>query len=150
MLERIDSILPPGRGPANERIRDKIRSETSAYLAQIARADRLARTNFARLMQFVVNPVMRGTPESYATLIIFEELARELKLADDGPLLHDHAFDLARFARAHRAIASESSEQLRAGAARVWSRIFRAEFAPLTVPTRELPAGPDIWQSAHP
>jgi len=136
-LERIDSILPPGRGPASERIRFKILIETSAYLAQLARDDRLVHANFSRLMQFVVNPPMRGLPESYAALVITEELARELNVTDGARLHHDHAFDLARFARAHQMIVATPTADLRGAAARTWSRLFRADFAPLTGPTRD-------------
>ncbi len=137
MLERIDSIVPKGRGPANERIRDKIRIETSAYLAQIARDDRLARSTFARLLQFVVNPAMRGTPESYATLIILEALGPELKVEGGAPLFHDHAFDLGRIARAHQRIVAVPREELRAAAARAWSRLFGMDLAPLAGPLNE-------------
>jgi hypothetical protein len=134
MLERIDSILPPGRGAASDRIRDKIRSETSAYLAQLARDDRLTRSTFSRLMQFLVNPATRGTPESYVALILLEELGSELDAAVGAPLLHDHRFDIERIARAHKRIVSLPREKLRSAAARTWSRLFRAELAPLTAP----------------
>ena len=88
-------------------------------------------------MQFVVNPPMRGLPESYAALVITEELARELNVTDGARLHHDHAFDLARFARAHQMIVATPTADLRGAAARTWSRLFRADFAPLTGPTRD-------------
>src|SRR5262249_40024553 len=136
MLERIASILPPGRGAASERIRDKIRSETSAYLAQIARDDRLTRATFSRLMQFIVNPASRGTPESYAALLLLEELGSELNVPVGAPLLHDHHFDIARIARTHQGIVAVSRDDLRGAASRAWSRLFHADFAPLSGPTK--------------
>jgi hypothetical protein len=139
MPSRIDSLVSPGQGRAVEQLRYRIRSELSAYLAQLARDDVLPHTTLARCIRFIANPNLRGGPESYAMLVAIEGLARERGVTDVGPLLHDRALDGARIAVVHQRIAASSAEELRAAARSVWARLFGAPLAALTGPPSTIP-----------
>jgi hypothetical protein len=127
----IDGLVPPGQGAAGEKLRDRIRAELSAYVAQIARDDRMPKTTFTLLARFLVDPRMRGTAESYASLVALEELSRELGVSGVIPILERGHLNDARIDLAHRSITAVTADDLRGAARRVWKRLFGAELAPL-------------------
>ena len=128
----VDALVSPGGGRAGENLRDHIKNELSAYLAQLARDEPLARTTFTMLLRFLADPRVRGSAESYAALIATEELASELGIAGASPLLHDRLIDDARVDLAHRELTTVPAPKLRDAARKVWSRLYGADLAPLT------------------
>jgi hypothetical protein len=132
MPHAIDALVPPGQGPAGEKLRDHIRAELSAYVSQIARDDGTPKTTFTLLLRFLVDPRMRGTPEWYAALVATEELARELAIADVVPIRVGGHLDDVRIDHAHHALSSVPPDALRSAARRVWTSLFAADLPPLS------------------
>ncbi|HSO33754.1 MAG TPA: hypothetical protein VLT33_14575 [Labilithrix sp.] len=126
----LDALVPPG-AKAAENVRNHVRSELSAYLAQIARDEPLTRTTFTMLLRFLADPRVRGGAESYAALVATEQLAAELGIAGVAPLFHDGKLDDARIDLAHRELTNVPAPKLRDAARKVWSRLFGAPLAPL-------------------
>ncbi len=126
----IDALVSGG-GRAGDNLRDHIKNELSAYLAQIARDEALTRTTFTMLLRFVADPRVRGSAESYAALITTEELARELGVAGIEPLLRDGHIDDARVDLAHRELTAIPAPKLREAARKIWSRLYGRDLAPL-------------------
>ena len=120
----IDALVPPGGGRAADNVRDHVRNELSAYLAQIARDEALTKTTFTMLLRFLADPRVRGGVESYAALIATEELASELGISGVTPLLHDRKLDDARIDVAHRGLTAVPAPKLQEAARRVWARLF--------------------------
>lgn len=60
-------------------------AETSAYLSEVARGHDLVKLNLGVLAGHALEPSTWGSPEYYAALVIFEGLARELRLPDEAP-----------------------------------------------------------------
>ena len=128
----IDALVPPGQGSGADNVRDHVKSELSAYLAQIAREEPLTKTTFTMLLRFLADPRVRGGVESYAALIATEELAAELDIKGVAPLLRDRKLDDARIEIAHRELTSVPAPALREAARKVWGRLFAGDLAPLT------------------
>jgi len=125
--------LVRGDSPAVEDIRDAVKNELSAYLAQIARDDRTPRTTFTLLVRFLVNPRTRGSTESFVAVIATEEIAKELGIAGASPLLARSRLDEARLIEAHRSVTAVPAAALTAAARKVWARLFGRELATLTL-----------------
>jgi hypothetical protein len=127
----LDAFVAPDQGPASDAAREKIRSELSAYLAQLARDDRTTRTTFTLIARFLVDPKLRGAAESYSAAIAIEELARELGVTGVVPIVHDGGVDEARLVRAHETITAVGRERLSGAARNVWAHLFGRDLAPL-------------------
>jgi hypothetical protein len=112
-------------------VRDHVRNELSAYLAQVARDEALTRTTFTMLLRFLADARVHGGAESYAALIATEELAAELGIPGVAPLLHDRKLDDARIDVAHRELTAVPAPRLREAARRVWARLFGHPLAEL-------------------
>jgi len=130
----VDQFVPPAQTPAIEARRDKIHLELSAYVAQIARDDRMPHVTFNFIVRYLVDPKQQSLAEAYAAIAAVEELAIELGTTDVGHVFHDHKFDEARILRAHQKVAATRSADLSAAARRVWARFFGSELAPLDGP----------------
>jgi hypothetical protein len=130
MPARVDEFFPPGRGMATDRARTRLTHELSAYVAQIARDEALARTTYSLLVRFLFDPNMRGGIESHVALIVTQELARELGVPL-GPILVNRTVDDAMLERAHAGITGHPPAKIAAAASQVWSRLFGAPLAPL-------------------
>jgi hypothetical protein len=105
------------------------RNELSAYLAQLARAERTPLTNLGLIARFLLQKQAWGTPESYAALVIFQELRTEMmppSTREAPPLLVRREVDREEVAKLYLAITGEDPMTLRAAAGRVWGRLFGA------------------------
>ncbi len=132
-IDALVALVAPGR--VSDNLRDHVKNELSAYLAQVARDELLTKTTFTMLLRFLADPRVRGGAESYAALIATEELAAELGISGIAPLLHDRKLDDARIEAAHRELTAVPAPTLRDAARRVWSRLFGrplSDLAPLT------------------
>ncbi|MDB4942654.1 MAG: hypothetical protein JWP97_2188 [Labilithrix sp.] len=127
----LDALIPPGQGKSADDVREHVSAELSAYLAQIARDEQMARTSFTMLLRFVADPRVRGTAESYAAIIATEQLAAELGVEGVAPIVHDRDVDDAHVDRAHREITAVTPEKLREAAGKVWARLYGRPLAPL-------------------
>lgn len=123
--------LVRGSGALAANVRDGVKNELSAYVAQIARDDRLARTTFTLLVRFLVNPKTRSSTESYAAIVATEERAQELGATDVGSLVLRGRLDEDRLARAHRAITAVPPAKLADAVRHVWKRLFGRDLAAL-------------------
>jgi hypothetical protein len=122
-----------GESAAADDVRDAVKNELSAYLAQIARDERMPRTTLTLLVRFLVNPKTRGSTESHVAIVAVEELAHELGVVGASPLVVRGRIDEARLIRAHRELTSVPPATLTAAARRVWARLFGRELPPLAL-----------------
>ena len=127
----LDALIPEGAGKGAGVMRDHVKAELSAYLAQIAREEILTRTTLTMLVRFVADPRVRGSAESYAALIALEELSTEGGIKDVSPIVHDRQLDDTRIDHAHQALTALPPEKLRELAKKVWARLYGRELAPL-------------------
>jgi hypothetical protein len=132
MPPQIDALVR-GDSSAAEDVRDAVKNELSAYVAQIARDDRPPRTTFTLLVRFLVNPRTRSSTESFVAAIATAELARELGIAGASPLLARGRLDEARLIHAHRSSSAVPPAALTGAARKVWARLFGRELATLTL-----------------
>lgn len=98
--------------------------ETSAHLAQLARAPGSARTILGDL---VSNTFTGGcsSADCLAALVILEELGVELGHATPRELTAEHAYAIAAVAELYVDIARHPAADVSAAARRAWTRIFR-------------------------
>lgn len=97
--------------------------ETSAHLAQLARAPGSARTILGDL---VSSTFMGGcaSADCLAALVILEELGVELGHATPRELTAEHAYAIAAVAELYVDIARHPAADVSAAARRAWTRIF--------------------------
>ncbi len=129
--KEIDELVPPNAGKSSDRRRQRMQAELSAYLSQIGRDEKMARTTYTLLLRFLVDPKTRNTPEAVAAMITTEELAKELRVKDVVPLVHAGRLDEDRMVRAHTEFCRQKTPDLAAAARKAWARIFEAPFPPL-------------------
>lgn len=102
---------------------ERSNAELSAYLSQIARDPQRARSHVVHVSRFLMARELWGTPESYAALVIFEQLARELGL-EPGPLVRSPSIVRAEVTRLFLDLRTRSSAEVAAAATRVWERLY--------------------------
>lgn len=122
-----------GDSTAVATIRNGVNNELSAYLSQIARDVKMPRTTYSLLVRFVVNPRTRVSSEGIAGVLATEALARELKVADETPLVVSRKLDEDRLVRAHKGITSAPPAEVSAAARRAWAVLFGRELPALDV-----------------
>jgi len=123
--------LVRGEGRDADDLRDVVKNELSAYVAQIARETRTPCTTATLLARFAANPKTRGSTESAAAVIAVDALARELGGREGAPLVERARLDEARLVRAHATIAAAPPEAINGAARRAWARLFGRPLAPL-------------------
>lgn len=111
----------------------RARDELSAYLSEIARDDATPKTTLAMLSRHVFDEGLWGTAESYATLVIFEELARAAGIALPGPFVEDRLIKRDRVAYVFVKLVDGSGADLRATAKKAWEQLFDRELVELTL-----------------
>jgi len=146
---RIDAALPSPRpipaelegyvGPAKDRhgkprkLVELARDELSAYSSAMARDARTTGVHLTLISRFLFDRDRWGSAESYAALVIFDGLARELGVEVDGPLVEHGAVARERIARIYLAATAAPPEQVRAAARRLWERLFAAPLSPMEI-----------------
>lgn len=120
------SALVPCEGPLGHRVL----AETSAYVAELGRGPAFVRTNLALLARYLLDPDLLGAAESYAALVAFAGLARELGIAT-GPLVGPAGLDRAAAARLYLGLRARGPAALAAAATRTWQRLFGRPLPPL-------------------
>jgi hypothetical protein len=119
-------VGPAGEGEA-ARFAAQARAELSAYLAELARDTRAARSDLTMIARFLFDPRLQGIAECYAALVIVDGLAAELDLPKRGPLVRGGHVDRAVVAELYLALTAQPPDALRAAAARRWRALFLAE-----------------------
>lgn len=119
--------LPDSFGHLSERLDKRLvwssMHETSAHLAQLARAPASARTILGEL---VSSTFMGGcnTGDCLAALVILEEIGVELGRATPRELTAEHAYTIAAVSELYVDIAQHPAADVSAAARRAWTRIF--------------------------
>jgi len=109
---------------------EKTNTETSAYVAELARDASLVKTNLAIFSTFLFREHGWGTPESYAALVVFDGLARELQLTH-APLVVRMRVDRTALSTLYLALRAKPPEVLSDAARRLWERLYARPLAPL-------------------
>lgn len=124
--------LPPSFRVLAERLDRRLvwssMHETSAHLAQLARAPGSARTILGEL---VSNTFMGGcnTGDCLAALVILEEIGTELGHATPGELTTENSYTIAAVAELYVDIARHPAADVSAAAGRAWTRLFEQPLA---------------------
>ena len=105
------------------------RAELSAYLAELARSE-VPRVVLVQLLGFAIDQGMWGSPESFAALVVFEQLGRALSLGAD-PVVADGKIDRAAVAAWFAKLETKTPEAVSAAARSLWARLFSRELAAL-------------------
>jgi hypothetical protein len=104
--------------------------ETSAHLAQLARAPGSARTILGDIVSNTFTGDCAGA-DCLATLVILEELGAELGHATPRELTAERAYTIAAVAELYTDIAQHPAADVSAAAQRAWERIFGEPLAPV-------------------
>jgi hypothetical protein len=100
------------------------RNELSAYASQIASDMWLPQVALWNMSRHAFRSSRRGSPESYAAVIIIEGLARQLDVPSRGPVFHGGEIDRDRLAALVGPLAAKPTIELRSAAARLWAELF--------------------------
>lgn len=117
-------------GQENVRARRAL-AELSAYLSEIARGPQLVKTNLALFAGHLFNRRSWGTAESYAALVTFEGLGREVGF--ERPLRVGRTIDRAALAELYLALRDVPSARLASLAAELWASLFGRPLPPLVL-----------------
>jgi len=112
------------------RLAERSNAELSAYLSQVAREPERARSHLVQISRFVMNRDAWGMPESYAALVIFETLARELGISH-GALVVARRIQRGELAAIFLAARGRSGAEIAGAASRSWSELYGVELPPL-------------------
>jgi hypothetical protein len=122
-----------GRTESEDRVNhlaERANAELSAYLSQVAREPARAAGHLVFVSTFVMSRDSWGMPETYAALVIFESLARELGLVP-AELVVAGRVVRGEIARLFLAMRARSGEELSAAAQRAWRALYGVELPPL-------------------
>lgn len=130
-LARFVGPLRDGHGRPNA-MAIRARNELSAYTSQIASDMWLPQAALWNLARHAFQTNRRGTPESYAAVLVLEGLARQLEGTggqmilprDAKSALADGKLDRDRLAELIAPLASKTTIELRSAAARLWGELF--------------------------
>lgn len=109
---------------------ERTTAETSAYVSELARDATLVKTNLAIFSTNLFRQHGWGTAESYAALVVFEGLARELGIAH-GPLVVRMRVDRNALATLYLALRAKPSAALAQAARRLWEHLYARPLPPL-------------------
>ncbi|MEM7608720.1 MAG: hypothetical protein AAF411_25485 [Myxococcota bacterium] len=98
-------------------------AELSAYLAELGASPALSRTRLSLLSRHLYDQSGWGRAECYATLVIFDLLARHLEL-DHGPFVVRRRIDREAIADIHLRVLQRTGAELSAAANAAWSEAF--------------------------
>ncbi len=110
---------------------ERTRAELAAYLSQIANDPVTPQLSLWQVAHHVFDRHRWGTAESYAGVLIVEGLARQLHVAQAGPVIHDGAIDRTRLLEPAVALVTASDDQLRAAARALWTELYDEPFVPI-------------------
>ncbi len=105
----------------------RARNELSAYTSQIASDMWLPQVALWNLARHAFQSGRRGSPESYAAVLVLEGLARHLGVTTASgakSALHDGKLDRDRLSELVAPLASKTTIELRSAAARLWAELF--------------------------
>jgi hypothetical protein len=125
LAERLDVENP--LDAAQTSLAGRARDELSAYLAAIAQAPDSPLLDLVLLSRFLFDEDNLGGPYCYAALAAYEGIAGELGIEPgvcEGESEGDTAIDRARVAELFRRVTARPPAELRAAAARFYSRCF--------------------------
>lgn len=110
---------------------ESARAELSAYLSQLANDPATPQLTLWNVARFAFDDDQVGSSESYAGILIVEGLARHLKLAIPGPVVHDRRIDRDRLTQLARPLLAKSADDLHAAARALWKELYGEELVPI-------------------
>ncbi len=124
-LAKLVGPLRDGNGRINT-MAVRARNELSAYTSQIASDMWLPQAALWNLARHAFQSGRRGSPESYAAVLVIEGLARQLDVmpASARSALEGGKIDRDRLAELVAPLASKTTIELRSAAARLWGELF--------------------------
>jgi len=117
-------------GFENHRARHAV-AELSAYLSELARGPAVVKMNLALFSTHLFRRPAWGTSESYAALVVFEGLARQLGIAPHGSLTRGRWINRQTMAFLYLDIRARASREIAAAAAALFEELFGAPLPPL-------------------
>jgi hypothetical protein len=123
VLGKLVGPLRDARGRTNA-MAVRARNELSAYTSQIASDMWLPQAALWNLSRHAFQSSRRGSPESYAAVIVLEGLARELGIPSPGAAFHNGEIDRDRLAELVAPLAGRPTIELRSAAAKLWAELF--------------------------
>jgi hypothetical protein len=102
----------------------RARNELSAYTSQIASDMWLPQAALWNLARHAFQSSRRGSPESFAAVIVLEGLAKQLDIKSPGAAFHNGELDRDRLAELVTPLSNKSTIELRSAAARLWAELF--------------------------
>ncbi len=109
---------------------ERSNAELSAYLSQVAREPDRVLTNLVHVVSFPMSRHDWTRPESYAALVIFEELARELGISH-GDFVVDRRVVRAEIAHVYGSIRGHTGAAVATAAQRAWATLYGVSLPPL-------------------
>lgn len=106
------------------------RAELSAYLAELSRDPHTPGVGLAIIAQFAIDSDYLGSPESYAAIVLLEQLAARTGKAQT--LVVDKRVARDRVAAVYERLTALPPRQLRTAAAELWAALYQAPLPPLT------------------
>lgn len=116
--------LAPHAGPASSEFAVRTRYELSGYLSQIASDTWLPQLTLWNLSRHAFRRSAQPVEEAYVAVFVIEGLARHLKIASPGPVVHRGAIDRDRLAALVLPLSERSTTELRSAAAALWAEAF--------------------------
>ncbi|MFO0658741.1 MAG: hypothetical protein U0165_02755 [Polyangiaceae bacterium] len=112
------------------------RDEMSAHLAELTRDDPDVALDILLLSRFLMDRNQWGTPYHVASLLIFQEMARELSIETGGPLVVRGKLQRERVAKLTLALATAPPGQIANAARATWAKLYGEPLAAVTTAVR--------------
>jgi hypothetical protein len=136
MPKPLEALVGPAGEGESRRFPFQTRAELSAYLAELSRDERTTRVNLTMIARFLFSKQMQGMAECYSAVVIFEGLAEELGIPRTGKLVSGGNISRERAAEIYLALTALPKEALRAGAGRLWAKLFEGPLPELVPAAR--------------
>jgi hypothetical protein len=109
--------------PSNS-VPGRARDELSAYLAAMGSTDDSPMLTLVLLGRFVFDESWLRDPYAYAAFVAIDEMAREVGVADSGPLVAPGRIRREAMSQRFLALLSKSPKEIHDAACRVWERLY--------------------------
>ncbi len=100
------------------------RLELAAYLSQLINDPSTPQLTLWNLGRFAFTERLQGTAESYAAIVVLEGLARHLRIASPGPVIHSRRIDRERLAAIAAPLAELPGDAIRTAARYLWLELY--------------------------
>jgi hypothetical protein len=108
---------------AENKFATQTKDELSAYLGELGRDEITTKVNLTLLSRFLFNRDLWGGAETYVSLVIFQEVGKELGLVVP-PLLENGRIEREKVSSLYLQITDKSPQEIREAAKRAWEKQF--------------------------